>query len=355
MGAQSKIEWTDATWNPVRGCTRISPGCGGPRDEGGCYAEAQAARFSDPGQPFHGFAVRTPKGGRWTGKLALLPDKLREPLSWREPRKVFVNSMTDLFHENLSDDAIDRVFAVMALCPQHTFQVLTKRSARMRDYLADPETPGRVGDLICDLTMSMRLPVVLIAPGMDEAAAPMGPRVYLGAWPQPNVWLGVSVEDQARANERREDLRATPAAIRFVSYEPALGPVDWRGWEFLDWLIAGGESGRKARPPHPEWMRAARDFSATNGIAFFLKQWGEWWPQECNPLADQRFAERLKAARIIPSPARPERGCWDARGEWRPGSIAGGPPAYTMWRLGKNASGRLLDGRTHDAFPEARR
>ena len=187
MSATSKIEWTDATWNPVRGCTRVSPGCGGPGDQGGCYAERMAARFSKPGQWGHGYAEMVGGKPRWTGKVGLAPiDTIEAPLHWMTPRRIFVNSTSDLFHESILDEWIDRMFAIMALCPQHTFQVLTKRPERMRRF------------------------------GSLSAARPL-----------PNVWLGVSAERQQEADERIPLLLETPAAVRFVSTEPLLGPVDY--------------------------------------------------------------------------------------------------------------------------------
>ncbi len=188
--SKTSIEWTDTTWSPTRGCSRVSEGCVN------CYAERMAARFSGPGRPFHGFA----KDGKWTGKVELIPSKLDDPLRWRKPRRVFVNSMSDLFHEALPFDAISEVYARMACSPQHTFQVLTKRPRRRLEYSRG---------------------------GMLEA--------FMGGdhetiWPLPNVWEGVSVEDQATADERIPLLLETPAAVRFVSYEPALGPVDFSRW-----------------------------------------------------------------------------------------------------------------------------
>lgn len=273
---KSSIEWTDATWNPTRGCSRVSPGCGGPHKEGGCYAEKIAARFSDPGQPFHGFAERTTDGGRWTGKVELVGDKLLDPLRWKKPRRVFVNSMSDLFHENLPDDAIDRVFAVMALCPQHTFQVLTKRAERMREYFAVDER----WKCVCSA-----VPTSFIR------------------WPLPNVWLGVSAERQEEADERIPLLLQTPAAVRFVSAEPLLGSIDidavpvtvapgffggalrWhhRGkchedeglsYPTLDWVIVGGESGSEARPFHIEWAESLIAQCRSADCAVFVKQLG---------------------------------------------------------------------------------
>lgn len=219
--ATSKIEWTDLTWNPVRGCTRISPGCIN------CYAERMAARFSGPGAPFDGFAIMGQSGPRWTGRVKLDERKLLDPLYWRKPRRVFVNSMSDLFHESLSDEAIWRVFAVMAATPHITYQILTKRAERMRYWL----TNG------CATSWSQGL-----ARSIEQFIGPGPPP----RWPLPNVWLGVSCEDQQRADERIPHLIQTPAAMRFVSLEPLIEAVDVRryltGAIHLDWVIVGGES-----------------------------------------------------------------------------------------------------------------
>jgi protein gp37 len=279
MGDNSKIEWTDATWNPIRGCTRKSEGCRH------CYAERMAARFCDPGQPYHGFAERTPGGGRWTGKVALVPDKIDLPLHWRKPRRVFVNSMGDLFHEALPDADIDRVFAVMALCPQHTFIVATKRSARIRGYCQNTGLYPRVikiGEIARRIAYDNRI------------ATTEWP------WPLPNVWLLVSVENQATAEERIPDLLATPAAVRGVSVEPMIGPMDlYNGdpdprlgglqathtflgdwWEpgddgpprhGVDWVIAGPETGANRRPAQTDWFRSLRDQCIVADVPFFLK------------------------------------------------------------------------------------
>ena len=244
--SKTSIEWTDRTWNPTRGCSRVSPGCVN------CYAERLAHRFQGqwikdgPGMKFVQITNGHPQ---WTGKVELIESKLTEPLHWRKPARIFVNSMSDLFHEALPDEAIDRVFAVMALCPQHTFQVLTKRPERMRDYLQPGFQQQRVMDHCYKFTASVR-----------------GFMPRLGRYPLPNVWLGVSVENQATADERIPLLLQTPAALRFVSYEPALGPVDFgdylghligcdaAGYSLdgetcdcgakgkIDWLIVGGES-----------------------------------------------------------------------------------------------------------------
>lgn len=365
--AESRIEWTDRSdWNPIRGCTRVSPGCGGPGPHGGCYAEAIAARFSDPGQPFHGYAERTSKGGRWTGKVALQEDRLLLPLKWKKAARVFVSSTSDVFHESLSNEDIDRIFAVMALAPHLTFQVLTKRSARMREYMTN----------------------VYRAPGIITTILQVGKDLMIATatWPLPNVWLGVSVEDQQRADERIPDLLATPAAVRFLSCEPLIGPLvlplacvhcagtrwvddqnwepDYPTWETiervqraglipcgacnfagwnepvaaalppLDWVIAGGESGPNARPMHPDWVRGLRDQCAAAGVPFHFKQWGEWAP----------YGHDLAFTALDPVETNTRARHICREGE-RPG------PDNLVVRVGKKRAGRLLDGRTHDEFP----
>ena len=224
MATNSSIEWTDATWNPTRGCTRVSEGCRH------CYAERMAVRFSGEGQSYEGLSVMTPAGPRWTNRVQLVPEMVEQPLRWKKPRFVFVNSMSDLFHEEVPLEFIQRVFAVMELCPQHTIQVLTKRSSRLRE-------------------LAPRLP-----------------------WPS-NVWMGVSVED-ARVVHRVADLRAVPAAVRFLSVEPLIGPVDDLPLEGIHWVIVGGESGPGARPMQPEWVDSIYQQCRRAETAFFFKQWG---------------------------------------------------------------------------------
>lgn len=349
MADGTPIEWTDATWNPVRGCTRISAGCGGPNHRGGCYAETIAARFSGPGQPFEGLAERTPHGGRWTGKLAAAPDEtLTQPLRWKRPRRIFVNSMSDLFHEALPDETIDRVFAVMALCPQHTFQVLTKRAARMRRYMTADDGFGRWGYIEHHARKLAKVPN-----GKTLA--------HYGGSCLPNVWLGVSTEDQATADERIPHLLATPAAKRFISAEPLLGAIDlacvpWpEGWERpiddlsdgisplrfnrarIDWVIAGGESGPRARPMHPDWARSLRDQCAEANVPFFFKQWGEWAPDF------HRHIEIVDTS---------NEGTYWPDGTIGPGHASRkGGYGKGMCRVGKAAAGAELDGKIHREFP----
>lgn len=273
----TKIQWTEATWNPIVGCSVVSPGCCT-----NCYAMLFAAQRLDgnPKTPHYAGTTKRVNGHAvWTGKVALAPDsKLLEPLRRKKPTTYFVNSMGDLFHEDVPDAWIDRVFAVMALCPQHTFQVLTKRAARMREYCSSDATFGRVMSLVNDIG---RDAVKITLTHHDDD---------MRGFRLPNIWLGVSCEDQTRADARIPDLLATPAAVRFVSAEPLLGPVDFRKWmivgpeggldyafsrsQLLHWVIVGGESGKDARPMHPDWARSIRDQCRAAGVPFFFKQHG---------------------------------------------------------------------------------
>lgn len=247
------IAWTDETWNPLRGCSRVSAGCRH------CYAEAMAARFSGPGQPYEGLAIMKSDGPHWTGKVVLAEDKLTEPLHWRKPRRVFVNSMSDLFHESVPDEWIDRIFAVMAhpAASRHTFQVLTKRPKRMLHYMTHGAR-GRIEGLL--------LPMIT---GEEGAYS------LRDSWPLPNVWPGVSVENQQTADERIAELQQTLAAVRFISYEPALAAVDFSQLlKGIHWLICGGESGPSARPFDVAWARQTIAQCMAAGVACFVKQLG---------------------------------------------------------------------------------
>lgn len=219
------IEWTDETWNPVRGCSRVSEGCRN------CYAERVAARFSQPGQPYEGLARFTLNGPRWTGEVRVDNDALQKPKGWVKPRMVFVNSMSDLFHKSLHDSDIIRVFSVMQFCSPHTFQVLTKRPHRMRGFCRD-----------------------------------WFPR------PLKNVWLGVSVEDRVTAEERIPLLQATPAAVRFVSCEPLLGHIPVLPLSGIDWVIVGAESGPDARPMNIDWVKSIVNRCREDCVTVFVKQ-----------------------------------------------------------------------------------
>lgn len=290
----TSIEWTqnpDGTpgrsWNPLRGCSRISPGCMH------CYAESIARRFSGPDRPFHGLIDHR---GRWNGKILQAPEAtLLEPSTWRKPTRVFVNSMTDLFHENVPDGWIDQIFAVMARFREHTYIVLTKRADRMREYLTHPDRQWKI------LAAAAQLPPC----GMER----------LRAWPLPHVWLGVSVEDQERAEERIPELLRSPAAVRFLSCEPLLGPVDLRGlfhccsthdfesgfcvqdcgdWQWLGWVIVGGESGPGARSMNLCWAKGIVQDCHHARVPCFVKQLGAkpGWPgpNDRYPISDRKGA-----------------------------------------------------------------
>lgn len=271
----TSIEWTDATWNPVRGCSVLSAGCTN------CYAMRQAHRFSAPGQPYEGLTrERKRLGPAWTGEVRFVPEKLAEPLRWRKPRRVFVNSMSDLFHEGVSNEQIAAIFGVMAAAPQHTFQVLTKRPERAREWF-ESLSSAAFDQVICVADDAIR-PAYRSPAHLALAHAGRGGRP--NAWPLPNVWLGVSVEGQATADERIPHLLDCPAAVRWVSYEPALGPIDdWRVWidgaeascaHRLDWIVIGGESGPGARPFDLAWARSTIAQCREAGVRAFFKQAG---------------------------------------------------------------------------------
>lgn len=266
----TRISWADWTYNPIRGCSRISPGCVN------CYAELDMARKNtNPKVPgCHGYAEFRIIGGQreahWTGKVKLIESKLLEPLSWRKKAlrfaqehgrkpRVFI-SMSDLFHERLRDQAIDRIMAVMALCPQMTFLVLTKRAERMAGYFRGP-----------DLYNRRLVAANHIRAGFADACnvGISDPVCFPPKW----IWLGVSVEDQKRADKRIPHLLRTPAAVRFLSVEPMLEEI--RGsLEGIDWVICGGESGPGARPFDLAWARSLRDQCKAAGVAFYMKQVG---------------------------------------------------------------------------------
>lgn len=360
----STIEWTDLTWNPVTGCDKVSDGCTN------CYAlrlarrlkameagriaqgllTAEQAKYQADGDPKTsgpGFGVTTHR------------DVLTDPLRWSRPRKVFVNSMGDLFHDQVPDAFVAAVFAVMALTSQHTYQLLTKRHARMRSLLRNgPRWRELLRTALADL-VEVDLPIPahrftdarrwIHGTGIEQSPVA----------PLPNVWLGVSAEDQATANLRVPALLETPAAVRFVSAEPLLGPVDLTALQrrpggalidalsgdvrdhdgtiyaaapgCLDWVIAGGESGTGASPMHPNWARKLRDDTTGAGRAFLFKQWGAWAPAGLG-IGLFRSPEQLI-----------------------------GPPLDELGhrqivrRVGKSRAGRQLDGRTWDEYPAVTR
>lgn len=323
----TKIEWAEETWNPVTGCSPISEGCRN------CYAERMSKRLAGR----CGYPEYFPF---W---VTLHPDKLEQPLRWKKPRMIFVCSMGDLFHEDVPEIEIMRVFAVMADAQQHTYLVLTKRPERMKEVLTSPSIANDVW-LMTNTGISEDKPI----------------------WPLPNVWLGVTAENQARADERIPVLLQIPAAVRFVSIEPMLGTVnltliggDRFGWgrtdavnglyyvranptecgcewetqhiNKLDWVICGGETGPGARPMHPDWVRSLRDQCKEAGVPFFFKSWGEWMPSYQTGATFE--LSRLKTDEVV---------------------MSGPGHGVVMKKVGKKAAGRLLDGQEWNQYPEVR-
>jgi protein gp37 len=313
----SKIEWTEKTWNPVRGCSRVSEGCRN------CYAEREAVRLSGPGRPYEGLVQMANGHPQWTGKVVCDEDKLDAPLRWKKPARIFVNSMADLFHPEIPDDFIRLVCRVMQDAPQHVFQILTKRPERMKEWSCFGK------------------------PSMSH------------------VWLGVSVEDQKSADERVPLLMQTPAAVRWISYEPALGPVslewlsrpghpdrhfdalsestlDGRHSIRLNWVVCGGESGPHARPMHPHWASSVRDQCVAAGVPFFFKQWGEWEPSF---KFEEQFADvPLKTPVLLLAK--------DGHIGYSQAEMQGHPHHVLMVKTGKRRAGRLLDGREWNQYPQ---
>lgn len=332
MSDGTKIEWTDATWNVINGCSVVSPGCTN------CYAMKLAGTRFRTHPTREGLTQDSKAGPVWNGKVRLIENMLDQPIRWKTPRMIFVCAHGDLFHEAVPEEWIDQVFAVMACAPQHIFQVLTKRPERMRKYLTTG-WHGRIARYMKDL---------------QKRPAGHGILLETTGGVLPNVWLGTSVEDQTRASERIPSLLTTPAAKRWLSMEPLLGPVNltgvdtyrFRGAEYLnaltgelygilgeeaglapglDWVVLGGESGTGSRPMHPDWARKVRDDCEKAGVPFLFKQWGDWaglasWP----------------AGRYVPDEDKPRH------------TFQGGVDA---WRVGKKEAGRLLDNVTHDGFP----
>lgn len=379
MSDNTKIEWADATVNAVNGCSVTSPGCTN------CYAMKLAGTRLRDHPTRAGLTTQTKAGPVWNGEVRLHEPALLQPLKWKRPRRIFWNAHGDTFHDAVPDEWIDRVLAVCALTPQHTHMILTKRSSRMREYLTAKGWALRISDIV------NAWPKDQIGTGNEYTA---DFRLASGA-ALPNVWLGVSVEDQTRADERIPDLLATPAAIRFISAEPLLGQVDlrwiaepdaekdgvidsllgcnWieseRGQEFrparpghqdrvmlrwvcspeadilskrkIDWVIAGGESGPGARPMHPDWARSLRDQCAAAGVAFHFKQWGEWHP------SDMHEDCTLKSIMAFRS---------DYSQEWRPTdalSWSFNEGWQGMCLIGKKRTGRMLDGAEYNGLPES--
>ncbi len=379
MAENSAIEWTDATWNPITGCTMVSAGCTN------CYAMGLAGTRLRNHPSRAGLTRET--GGRhvWTGEVRLNTEWLDQPLRWRRPRRIFVCAHGDLFHEAVPDEWIDLVFAVMAMAPQHTFQVLTKRPERMRTYLGSDATLGRFVRVMSKVAddMGLQLTTQHVNDGLPGLALA-------------NVWLGTSVEDQATADARIPHLLAVPAKVRFLSVEPMLGPVDLtrlptdglrpypgrtdalRGLHWMNrsggeegpfvasyrinWVICGGESGAGARPMHPDWARSLRDQCQAAGVPFLFKQWGEWGT------ASYSMSDGIPVFRVFdsfqrwvhkaPTWVQPGAVCMDAAGrhckigaDFMRARDEGTFPVTIMDRVGKKRAGRLLDGREWNQFP----
>lgn len=291
MAETTNIEWTGATWNPITGCSVVSPGCTN------CYAMKLAGTRLRHHPSRSGLTKMTKAGPVWTGEVRFNEEWLEQPLQWKKPKDIFVVAHGDLFGQLVPYAWMHRVFDVMRRAHWHRYQVLTKRPARMRDFLAQNDR---------DL---MR-----------------------------HVWLGTSVEDQVRANERREHLECVAGAgwNTWVSYEPALGPVDWTDWRFIKWLVSGGESGPGARPANPDWYRDARNFCHANRIPFFHKQNGAWvepWAAQIDPALcegkESVTMEPLSRQRFVKSSA----------------------PNLTLYRVGKKVAGSELDGREWKQMP----
>lgn len=342
----STIEWTNKTWNPVTGCTKVSQGCKN------CYAERIYERFHGHGS---------------FKNVITHEEKLYDPIKWKQPAKIFVNSMSDLFHEDVPFDFIDMVFAIMGLCPQHTFQVLTKRSERMVEYFksrADMAEIEEAAEIIVytnphlffqkehynvegkkSFIISNELQPHLKTAGWysgttyvefgDGDYGKDSEFIYEGEYPFPNVWMGVSVENNEQA-QRMQHLAEIDAAVKFLSCEPLLGPITLPvdsndGSGFFDWIIVGGESGPGSRPMHPDWARSLRDQSKHTGAAFFFKQWGEYLPK-CQTDSFIPDLPLAKTERKFQSPHNPNK-------------------LNTYYRLGKKKAGSILDGIEHKEFP----
>lgn len=386
MSAKTGIAWTDATWNPIVGCTKVSQSCKNRyakalhdmRHKAHLAGKAMAPQYAVPFET-----------------VQFMPERLDAPLRWRAPRRVFVNSVSDLFHEDVPDEFIEHVFAVMALAQRHQFQVLTKRPARMLEWFtARAGLEGRDEAVASDA--AHRGKIVWDSRGsdyekyMNRTAGSVADRRVWPGWPLPNVWLGVSVENQAAADQRIPLLLETPAAVRFLSCEPLLGAVDvsrwldptgfqcldscedlrylpiehtdllcddageplcptcgergsWTGFDHgIDWVIAGGESGKGARPMHPDWARSLRDQCVADGVPFFFKQWGEW-AEVYDGDAEDPHGRRCNVVKTE-----------TPNGQWL--NLAGGQGFHgdrvvRVDRIGKKRAGRLLDVRTWDEFP----
>lgn len=388
--AKTSINWTDRVWNPVRGCSKVSDGCRN------CYAERFASRFCGQGMPYEGLI----RDGHWANVARFVPDMLVAPLHWKQPCRVFVNSMSDLFHDDISNEQIAAVFGVMAACSRHTFQVLTKRPRRMVEWFRWLQEQRNT-----DCSYPLQVDLLRRYWATYKIDAPHAPSIE---FPLPNVHLGVSCENQTAADERIPLLLECPASVRWVSCEPLLGAVDlvwyfrrthtihmkvdiagaiknkvFYGYEEdgkpvspkaaeaelrrrlaagekylatckcptfdpqtgckpienqrLDWVVCGGESGPNARPMQPDWVRSLRDQCRGAGVPFHFKQWGCWQPFNPSHGMDLGSEMRRDVVRIVHAEGNPD-------GHFRHGDA-------WVRRVSKSRSGNLLDGVRYEMKP----
>lgn len=322
VAENSKIEWTDATWNVITGCSIKSPGCTN------CYA-MQLAGTRLKNHPSRAGLTQEVNGHHvWTGEVRFNERWLDQPLRWTAPRDIFVVAHGDLAHEDVPDAWLDSMFAVIALASHHRYQIVTKRPERLLRYLADPKTYQRV--LNAARPLRAKRPRRLDG-GISNPSA---------GWR--HVIIMTSVEDQKRADERLDAMRQISwlGWRTGVSYEPAIGPVNWAGWEFIKWMISGGESG--PRPSHPDWHRVTRDWCGLNSVPYYFKQWGSWAPHLDRERDDPDWRGDYTGMK--------------RSDQFKFLNLAGGcgfhgDRLHVMKRIGKKAAGATLDGREHKEMP----
>lgn len=378
MADGTKIEWADATVNAINGCTVTSPGCTH------CYAMKLAGTRMRDHPTRKGLTVESKAGPVWNGEVRLHEPALLQPLSWTKPRRIFWNAHGDTFHPNVPWEWTAKVMAAAFLSPQHIHMILTKRADRMNAWFDTLATEGYAEDFSAII---------------EDLAESAGMECDYPEWTLPldNVWLGVSVEDQTRADERIPDLLATPAAVRFLSCEPLLGPVNLSALPWpdkvcdcedyrptfdalngsvycegcceapesyssqIDWVIAGGESGPGARPMHPDWARSLRDQCAAAGVPFHFKQWGNWAPvcemdeqllEDIYHPAPAHSPEASRRCKVDQCVLHAEGTRFNGKQMYEREAFWQGKRAMTMFEVGKKRAGRLLDGVEHNGMPE---
>lgn len=361
--SKTKIEWADSVWNVVSGCSRKSAGCEN------CYAEVMTKRLALMGQEKYQGLLNAQN--RFNGVLKLDEKALTKPLENKTPTKYFVNSMSDLFHENMPDEWIDKVFAIMALCPHHIFQILTKRPGKMRDYIAkrnEEWTDLGVSETLKNWEVHYENYELLHTDGKlkphlqkaewfwesfptGEGGTDPGDLYYYGKIPLRNVWFGVSCENPS-VKSRIRVLQDIPAAVRFLSLEPLLEDLGEINLTNIDWVIAGGESGNYARPVHPAWVRSIRDQCTAAGVPFFFKQWGSWKP--IDQMSDEESDKCYFPLRKTQSPEDIRKPRFETTILHLDGKQDFSFPAGAMqvFRIGKKKAGNLLDGIKWEQFPK---